>query len=273
MSPQEELSINRKTVAELLELDISSTQDMRFTCQAKIIEIDTSFGWWYKACYNCKSSIKTYDDTFWCSNCGKNDQSPIPWYKLNTIVGDSTGTTNFTIFGKSAQDLIHIPAQNLATSPGSDKFTLAPTIKTIIGQEHIFQVVPDTQRFKSTVPSFKVLKIFTTNFTAKGKTPVVKKLFAQCEKQLLSPSDDKQIRNELFEETSSALAISSSYPRSIDKQIGNELFEEASSALAIPSICPQSGVDNSEVQPAKRRRKLFLEPTQEDAEDAEKNED
>ncbi|OAY64068.1 hypothetical protein ACMD2_21321 [Ananas comosus] len=37
--------------------------------------------------------------------------------------------------------------------------------------------------------------------------------------------------------------------------------------------CPQSGVDNSEVQPAKRRRKLFLEPTQEDAEDAEKNED
>nr|CAD1841053.1 unnamed protein product [Ananas comosus var. bracteatus] len=93
--------------------------------------------------------------------------------------------------------------------------------------------------------------------------------------------------NELFEETSFALAISSSYPqpvvgnlevqsvfsRSIDEQISNELFEEASSALAVPSICPQSGVDNSEVQPAKWRRKLFLGPTQEDAEDAEKNED
>lgn len=46
-------------------------------------EIDTTYGWWYKACYDCKGGVKDYDGTFWCTQCGKNDQSPVPWYIYN----------------------------------------------------------------------------------------------------------------------------------------------------------------------------------------------
>lgn len=108
-------------------------------------------------------------------------------YKLNAIVEDSTGSANFTIFGRLAQDLIHIPAQNLATSPGSDNCTLPTAIKAIIGHDHIFQVVPDVQRFRASAPSFKVLKIFT-NLNTKGKNRDGKHLLIKCEEQLHSPT-------------------------------------------------------------------------------------
>nr|CAD1829071.1 unnamed protein product [Ananas comosus var. bracteatus] len=155
ISPQEEILANRKNIAGLLSLDLPTSQNIKFTCEATIAEVDTSFGWWYKACYNCKSAIKTFDDSF--------------WYKLNTIVEDGSGSANFTIFGRLAQDLIHIPAQNLATSVGSDKFTLHPLIKTIVGQKYIFQIVPDLHRFRTSAHSFKVLKIFNENLLIKSE--------------------------------------------------------------------------------------------------------
>nr|CAD1838489.1 unnamed protein product [Ananas comosus var. bracteatus] len=142
--PQEEMCENRKSIAELLNLNFDDAENVKFTCEAKIIEIDTSYGWWYKACHNCKAAVKIYDDTF--------------WYKLSTIVEDRSGITNFTIFGKLAQDLIRIPAQNLAVAVNSDRFVLPPIVKTIIDQTHIFQIVIDSQSFRSGTPSFKVLK-------------------------------------------------------------------------------------------------------------------
>lgn len=90
-------------------------------------------------------------------------------YKLNAVVEDGSGSANFTIFGRLAQNLIYIPAQNLATSVGSDKFTLHPLIKSIIGQKYIFQIIPDVRKFRTNAPSFKVLKIFNENFLIKSE--------------------------------------------------------------------------------------------------------
>ncbi|XP_020113189.1 uncharacterized protein LOC109727463 [Ananas comosus] len=208
ISPQEEICMNRKTVAQLFGLDVSNTQNIKYTCRAKISDIDTSFGWWYKACYNCKSAVTTFDDTFLCSNCDKNDRPPIPWYKLKTIVEDDTGSAIFTIFGRLAQDLIHIPAQNLATSTGSDKFTLPPIIKTIIGSEHVFQIVPDMQRFRTSVPSFKVVKIFSTQYSLKENASSPKNLMIKCEEKLDFPTAQEEIHKELFDEASPCTTIS-----------------------------------------------------------------
>lgn len=58
-------------------------QNIKYTCEAKLEDIDTTYGWWYKACYDCKAGVKDYDGTFWCTQCGKNDQSPVPWYVSN----------------------------------------------------------------------------------------------------------------------------------------------------------------------------------------------
>ncbi|XP_020109727.1 uncharacterized protein LOC109725077 [Ananas comosus] len=118
-------------------------------------------------------------------------------YKLNTIVEDGSGSTN-TIFGRLAQDLIHIPAQNLATSVGSDKFTLHPLIKLIIGQKYIFQIVPDLHRFRTSAPSFKVLKIFNENVLIKS------------EKELPSPTSQNEISKETVADGSPTTCTSSS---------------------------------------------------------------
>uniref|UniRef100_A0A6V7QRH1 Replication factor A C-terminal domain-containing protein n=1 Tax=Ananas comosus var. bracteatus TaxID=296719 RepID=A0A6V7QRH1_ANACO len=156
--------MNRKTVAELLALNPMKAENTKYTCQAKLVEIDTTYGWWYKACYDCKGGVKDYDGTFWCNQCGKNDQSP-----LNAIVADETGSANFTIFGKTAQDLIRVPAQQLATAINSNRFILPPIIKNVVGQTFIFQVSLESRKFNTTMQSFRVTKIFQSALTAKIK--------------------------------------------------------------------------------------------------------
>nr|CAD1837149.1 unnamed protein product [Ananas comosus var. bracteatus] len=121
---EEEIATNTKSLAELLKLDWQHFQGTKFTCKAQLKSIDTTYGWWYRACYRCKCAVRNYGETFCCSKCGRNDKPPIPWYKLNTIVEDETATTNFTIFEKLAQDLIQIPASQLATATNADRYTL-----------------------------------------------------------------------------------------------------------------------------------------------------
>lgn len=129
-------------------------------------------------------------------------------YKLNAIVENDTSSANFTIFGRLAQDLIHIPAQNLATSPGLEKFTLSPAIKSIIGRKHIFQIVPDVQRFRTGLPSFKVVKIFNIHYDTKENTFPTKNLIIKCEDKVDSPTTHKDIPNELSAEASPSTTIS-----------------------------------------------------------------
>lgn len=90
-------------------------------------------------------------------------------YKLNAIVADETGSANFTIFGKTAQDLIQVPAQQLATAINSNRFILPPVIKNVVGQTFIFQFSLDSRKFNTTMQSFKVTKIFQSALTAKIK--------------------------------------------------------------------------------------------------------
>ncbi len=63
---------------------------------------------------------------------------------MNAIVDDGSVIANFTIFGRLTQELIRVPAQNLAIAINSDKCTPPPVIKTIINQKHIFQIMPDS---------------------------------------------------------------------------------------------------------------------------------
>nr|CAD1836344.1 unnamed protein product [Ananas comosus var. bracteatus] len=136
-------------------LNSSEVENTKYTCEAKIVEIDTAYGWWYKACYDCKGGVKDYDGTF--------------WYKLNTIVSDETASANFTVFGKSAQDLIRVPAQQLATATNSNRFILPPIVKNIIGQNYVFQVGLESRKFSSSIQSFRVTKIYQNILPAKIK--------------------------------------------------------------------------------------------------------
>nr|CAD1832249.1 unnamed protein product [Ananas comosus var. bracteatus] len=147
----------------------------KYTCKAQLLTINTDFGWWYKACYDCKGAVKDYDDNFWCGQCGKNDQPPVPWYKLNAVVDDGTGSTNFTIFGKAAQDLIRLPAHQLATASNSSKFVLPSAIKNILGRTYIFQISSDSRKVSLGPQTFRVTKIFMLSLDTKRKTRQLRK--------------------------------------------------------------------------------------------------
>nr|CAD1827504.1 unnamed protein product [Ananas comosus var. bracteatus] len=147
-------------------------KNTKYTCKAKLVSIDTTYGWWYRACYNCKVAVKDFADTFWCEQCGKNDQSPIPWYKLDAVVGDEIATTNFMIFGKIAQELIRIPAQQLAIAANADKFVLPSVFNNIVGQTYIFQISIDSRKSIINAQSFKVTKIFIDDLDTKEKNKI-----------------------------------------------------------------------------------------------------
>lgn len=74
------------------------------------------------------------------------------------------------IFGKVAQELIRVPAHQLATAVNSNRFILPHSIKNILGETYIFQVSIDSRKFNMNMQSFKVTKIFQTNMTAQIKT-------------------------------------------------------------------------------------------------------
>nr|CAD1839751.1 unnamed protein product [Ananas comosus var. bracteatus] len=178
------------------------THGVKYTCKGKIVGIDTTYGWWYKACYDCKGAVKDYDDNFWCARCGKNNQAPIPWYKLNSIVEDETGSTEFTIFGKVAQDLIHVPAQQLAIASNSDRFVLPPVVKNIIGQTYIFQILPDKRRASTNLKSFRVAKIFPTDLKIKGKNKEFENNLQEIEEEIVENTRAVQEIDDIVEEIS-----------------------------------------------------------------------
>nr|CAD1818325.1 unnamed protein product [Ananas comosus var. bracteatus] len=161
-------------------------KDIKYTCKAKLVSIDTTYGWWYRACYNCKAAVKDFADTFWCGQCGKNDQSPVPWYKLDAVVDDEIATTNFIIFGKIAQELIRIPAQQLAIAANADKFVLPSVFKNVVGQTYIFQISIDSRRSNINAQSFKVTKIFIDDLDTKGK----KKIYTKDAEDTLEETND-----------------------------------------------------------------------------------
>ncbi|OAY64941.1 hypothetical protein ACMD2_24261 [Ananas comosus] len=161
--------LKRKEIDGPVAIVLASMTGARYTCKANLLTIDTTYGWWYKACYDCKGAVKDYGDAFWCGKCGKNDRAPVPWYKLNTVVEDETGSADFIIFGKVAQDLVHIPAQQLAIATNSDRFVLPPVVKNIIGRSYIFQILLDNRRSSMNLKSFRVTKMFSTDLESKGK--------------------------------------------------------------------------------------------------------
>ncbi len=95
--------------------------------------------------------------------------------------------------------LIRIPA----LLPGSDQFTFSPAIKMIIGQEHVFHIVPDTLKFRSGVLSFYAKVEYQRNVTTN--------LFIKCEEHQHSPTTSIQICKEIFTETPSGVEFSARY--------------------------------------------------------------
>ncbi|KAK9994148.1 hypothetical protein SO802_023851 [Lithocarpus litseifolius] len=72
----EELALhNKKTVAEIKDLEWNSkTKDLLVTCNAKIINFNNKYEWYYIACLICKTKVKQVKE-FYGANVEKMSQN------------------------------------------------------------------------------------------------------------------------------------------------------------------------------------------------------
>ncbi|XP_065872856.1 replication protein A 70 kDa DNA-binding subunit B-like isoform X2 [Euphorbia lathyris] len=186
---ESEKNNNCKSIQQLLELDIHVEKATKYTCKAKIKEIDCSDGWWYRACQRCKSGLQNYEEKVWCKKCGEVTQLPIHWYKLTIIAEDKTGISPFVLFGHLAAKLIGIPASNL-TATFKDRYEMSSIMSKICGLDKVFQVVMSNRVEDASNISFKVTHIFNDESTP--IKPEIPSPISVCSTQLLSQSPASQ---------------------------------------------------------------------------------
>ncbi|KAL4600854.1 hypothetical protein ACB092_11G229800 [Castanea dentata] len=112
---------NKKTVAEIKDLEWNSeTKDLLVTCNAKIININNKYGWYYVACLICKTKVKQVKGVLWCERCKNQPKFAVPSYRIQVQVQDETGSTTFILFDKGAEKIISKTAKELAEMQEED---------------------------------------------------------------------------------------------------------------------------------------------------------
>ncbi|KAL4599794.1 hypothetical protein ACB092_11G152200 [Castanea dentata] len=169
----EELALhNKKTVAEIKSLEWNSnTKDLLVTCNAKIIDINNKYGWYYVACLICKTKVKQVKGVLWCERCKNQRKFAVPSYRIQVQVQDETGSTTFILFDKGAERIISKTAKELAEMQEEifklDGNTIPKEIQKIIGNEYLFQLHLDEYNLKYGKENYTVSKILEIEISHK----------------------------------------------------------------------------------------------------------
>ncbi|CAL4985717.1 unnamed protein product [Urochloa decumbens] len=166
----DEAASNRKTVSELLSLDPHENNDVCFTCDAKIKEIDVSNGWWYKGCSKCKRVLKPTLEGFECTNCDELKPIIVPSYKLNVVIEDNTGRAKIFLFGGVAEQVVRRTATELVEESSSNQILLPASLRCLVGRRYVFQVVISEQTFRTGQLCFQARRVFVAP-TDPGEQP------------------------------------------------------------------------------------------------------
>ncbi|KAK7833795.1 callose synthase 12, partial [Quercus suber] len=122
-----------------------------FTCQGKIINIDIDHsGWYFISCEECRKKVKPRDKFLWCDNCNKKACLPIPRYKIQLKVEDSSGMATFILFDSEAEKLLNISTKDLLNKSlemrmskiklEPDEVILPVQIENLKGKQFVFQI-------------------------------------------------------------------------------------------------------------------------------------
>ncbi|KAL0010127.1 hypothetical protein SO802_005235, partial [Lithocarpus litseifolius] len=163
---------NKKTVAEIKNLEWNSeTKDLLVTCNAKIININNKYGWYYVACLICKTKVKQVKGVLWCERCKNEPKFAVPSYRIQVQVQDETDTTTFILFDKAAEKIISKTARELAEMQEEilklDENNLPKEIPKIIGNEYLFQLHLDEYNLKYGKENYTVSKILEIEISHK----------------------------------------------------------------------------------------------------------
>ncbi|XP_030949817.1 replication protein A 70 kDa DNA-binding subunit A-like [Quercus lobata] len=169
---EELASQNKKTVAEIKNLEWNSeTKDLMVTCNAKIININNKYGWYYVACLICKTKVKQVKGVLWCERCKNEPKFAVPSYRIQVEVQDETGSTTFILFDKGAEKIISKTAKELAEMQEEilklDENILPKEIQKIIGNKYLFQLHLDEYNLKYGKEDYTVSKILDMEISHK----------------------------------------------------------------------------------------------------------
>ncbi|KAL4270880.1 hypothetical protein AHAS_AhasUnG0046200 [Arachis hypogaea] len=93
-------STGRKTIKELC-----AVADVGFyVVRATVLDVKPVPSWWYKSCV-CSVKAEANANEYFCDGCNRDVNNVVDRYKLNWLIFDGTGTTNFVVFDKEVAAL------------------------------------------------------------------------------------------------------------------------------------------------------------------------
>ncbi|PWA62131.1 nucleic acid-binding, OB-fold protein [Artemisia annua] len=119
----------------LFKHKLESYRGVWFTCQATIIKLNTSRGWYYTSCCVCINKVTQSNGNYRCKTHGI---IPAPNYRAT--VTDDTNSATFIFFTPKADDFIGVNCGDLVASNKALERSHFPTeIEAIVGTDHTFQ--------------------------------------------------------------------------------------------------------------------------------------
>ncbi|XVF85467.1 hypothetical protein PTKIN_Ptkin17bG0120300 [Pterospermum kingtungense] len=181
------------TIADLLSFKPETIHNVKFSCQAKVIDVDPSTGWFYNACNQCYKSLHPRGQSFHCANHG--EKTPILTMKLNMTIEDKSGQMELLAFAKPTEKLINSTVSKIASNGTLDKMTLPPPVIKIIDREFIFQIGLTQQAMKQNFLAYKIFssEVFMNKLPAQPTMPTDKQveIEASIQPSLLTPEKNQ----------------------------------------------------------------------------------
>ncbi|KAJ4827753.1 hypothetical protein Tsubulata_019605 [Turnera subulata] len=133
--------LQRKTIEELLLLDPATHQHERYTCKARILDVNLANGWFYEACHICFKQLDVSSEVKTCQKCGVIKGLPLPCYKIHFIVEDDVEQAIFILMGTAAERVLKTTCYSLFYEHQKTNPKVLPEeIAKFIGTEKIFEV-------------------------------------------------------------------------------------------------------------------------------------
>ncbi|XP_040378605.1 replication protein A 70 kDa DNA-binding subunit D-like [Oryza brachyantha] len=128
-----------KTIEEILAINPHKNKGARYIVNVTVKTISTDNSWWYNSCDICYRTCKPYGSSYKCTGCFAIGL-PVARYKIVLTAADDTGSTNFILFGKTAQHLIRRPVESLIEENPPDRDFLPDEILRLIDQSFAWNV-------------------------------------------------------------------------------------------------------------------------------------
>ncbi|PWA94672.1 helitron helicase-like domain-containing protein [Artemisia annua] len=135
---EQERTRNRVPLGTLLQIDPNTQQRVLFTQDAMILQVDTTYDWYYQKCSECGGKL---DYGFVHGHCypygteSKSDNS----YSFRIVITDGTGNATMTCFSPQTDGLIKDINTLLEEVAEKNPSIIPPQILALQNTRHVFQ--------------------------------------------------------------------------------------------------------------------------------------